>query len=50
MFLTALDTQAFRVFLLSQHSSADVAVNSILVATIGPRVLWQGFLGEGVTH
>ena len=29
------------------HASANVAVHLILVATIGPRVLWQGFLGEG---
>ena len=52
------DPQPFRVFLLRRlhltsfcpHASADVAVHSILVATIGPRVLWQGFLGEGVTR
>ena len=35
---------------LCPHACADVAVHSILVATIGPRVLWQGFLGEGVSR
>ena len=35
---------------LCPHASADVAVHSILVATIGPRVLWQAFLGEGVSR
>ena len=34
---------------LCSHASVDVAVHSILVATIGPPVLLQGFSGEGVT-
>ena len=47
------DPQPFRVFLLRRlhlplcpHACADVAVHSIFVATIGLRVLWQGFLGS----
>ena len=32
----------------SVRTSVPVAVHSILVATVGLRVLWQGFLGEGV--
>ena len=51
------DPQSFRVLLLRRlhlpslcpHACADVAIHSILVATVGPRVLWQGFLGEGVS-
>ena len=35
---------------LCPHACADVAVHLILVVTIGLRVLWQGFLGKGVSR